>query len=175
MIAFASTVVDLSRFQFATTSIYHFLFVPLTLGLAPLVAIMQTLWHRSHDDAWLRLTRFSGPMMTLLKVAQDLSRRLVATLRRGGDGRRPVHGRSRFLQDDPHWRDLILLYEYFHGDDGAGLGASHQTVWTGLVNKLIESLGQFTAAEVLTDNRWPLADPYWRLKNRPRAESASVG
>ena len=54
----ASTTVDLSRFQFATTSIYHFLFVPLTVGLAPLVAVMQTVWHRTHDDAWLRLTRF---------------------------------------------------------------------------------------------------------------------
>ena len=65
MIAVASTVVDLSRFQFATTSIYHFLFVPLTLGLAPLVAIMQTLWHRTHDDAWLRLTRFFGTLLLI--------------------------------------------------------------------------------------------------------------
>jgi cytochrome d ubiquinol oxidase subunit I len=61
----ASTTVDLSRFQFATTSIYHFLFVPLTLGLAPLVAIMQTLWHRTHDDAWLRLTRFFGTLLLI--------------------------------------------------------------------------------------------------------------
>lgn len=65
MTGFASTVVDLSRFQFATTSIYHFLFVPLTLGLAPLVAIMQTLWHRTHDDAWLRLTRFFGTLLLI--------------------------------------------------------------------------------------------------------------
>ncbi len=65
MIAVASTVVDLSRIQFATTSIYHFLFVPLTLGLAPLVAIMQTLWHRTHDDAWLRLTRFFGTLLLI--------------------------------------------------------------------------------------------------------------
>jgi cytochrome d ubiquinol oxidase subunit I len=65
MIPLASTVVDLSRFQFATTSIYHFLFVPLTLGLAPLVAIMQTLWHRTHDDAWLRLTRFFGTLLLI--------------------------------------------------------------------------------------------------------------
>jgi cytochrome d ubiquinol oxidase subunit I len=65
MIAVASTVVDVSRFQFATTSIYHFLFVPLTLGLAPLVAIMQTLWHRTHDDAWLRLTRFFGTLLLI--------------------------------------------------------------------------------------------------------------
>jgi cytochrome bd ubiquinol oxidase subunit I len=61
----ASTTVDLSRFQFATTSIYHFLFVPLTLGLAPLVAVMQTVWHRTHDDAWLRLTRFFGTLLLI--------------------------------------------------------------------------------------------------------------
>jgi cytochrome d ubiquinol oxidase subunit I len=61
----ASTTVDLARLQFATTSIYHFLFVPLTLGLAPLVAIMQTLWHRTHDDAWLRLTRFFGALLLI--------------------------------------------------------------------------------------------------------------
>src|SRR5436853_3006922 len=65
MIGFASVAVDLARFQFATTSIYHFLFVPLTLGLAPLVAIMQTLWYRSHDDAWLRLTRFFGTLLLI--------------------------------------------------------------------------------------------------------------
>ena len=60
-----SSVVDLARFQFATTSIYHFLFVPLTLGLGPLVAIMQTLWHRSGDEAWLRLTRFFGTLFLI--------------------------------------------------------------------------------------------------------------
>jgi cytochrome d ubiquinol oxidase subunit I len=62
---FASTTVDLARIQFATTSIYHFLFVPLTLGLAPLVAVMQTIWHRTHDDAWLRLTRFFGTLLLI--------------------------------------------------------------------------------------------------------------
>ena len=65
MIDVASTTVDLARLQFATTSIYHFLFVPLTLGLAPLVAVMQTIWHRKHDDAWLRLTRFFGTLLLI--------------------------------------------------------------------------------------------------------------
>ena len=65
MTALASTTVDLARIQFATTSIYHFLFVPLTLGLGPLVAIMQTLWHRSGDEAWLRLTRFFGTLLLI--------------------------------------------------------------------------------------------------------------
>src|SRR5256886_16657603 len=65
MSALASTAVDLARIQFATTSLYHFLFVPLTLGLAPLVATMQTLWHRTHDDAWYRLTRFFGTLLLI--------------------------------------------------------------------------------------------------------------
>src|SRR3954449_4232127 len=65
MSSFASTTVDLARLQFGLTSIYHFLFVPLTLGLAPLVATMQTLWHRSHDDGWLRLTRFFGTLLLI--------------------------------------------------------------------------------------------------------------
>ena len=65
MIGFSSVTVDLARLQFGTTSIYHFLFVPLTLGLAPLVAIMQTIWHRTHDDAWLRLTRFFGTLLLI--------------------------------------------------------------------------------------------------------------
>ncbi len=58
--------------------------------------------------------------------------------RRDGDGRRAVYGETRKFQDDPHWRDLILFYEYFHGDTGAGLGASHQTGWTALVASLID-------------------------------------
>src|SRR5213594_2591708 len=65
MSALASTTVDLARIQFATTSLYHFLFVPLTLGLAPLVALMQTMWYRSGDEAWLRLTRFFGTLLLI--------------------------------------------------------------------------------------------------------------
>ena len=71
--------------------------------------------------------------MTLFEVAQEIARRLAATFLRDADGRRPVYGGIAKFQDDPHWRDLILFYEYFHGDNGAGLGASHQTGWTGLV------------------------------------------
>ena len=127
------------------------------------------------DELKVECPTGSGTMMTLLEVAQELSRRLVATFVRGSDGRRPVYGGSRTFQEDPHWRDLILFYEYFHGDNGAGLGASHQTGWTGLVAKLIQSLGQLTPAEVLADSRWPLAHPYRRLEIRPAAEPASAG
>jgi hypothetical protein len=76
--------------------------------------------------------------MTLAEVAADLSRRLTQTFLRDPDGRRPVHGEHAQFQTDPHWRDLILFYEYFHGDNGRGVGASHQTGWTGLVAKLIQ-------------------------------------
>ena len=69
--------------------------------------------------------------MTLFEVAQEISRRLAGTFLRDADGQRPVYGGTAKFQDDPHWRDLILFYEYFHGDNGAGLGASHQTGWTG--------------------------------------------
>jgi hypothetical protein len=75
----------------------------------------------------------SGQKCTLFEVARDLSDRLISTFLRGSDGRRPVHGGQQILQNDPHWRDLLLFYEYFHGDNGAGIGASHQTGWTGTV------------------------------------------
>ena len=93
------------------------------------------------DDLKVECPTGSGTMMTLFEVAQELSRRLAGTFLRDGDGRRPVYGGTRLFQEDPHWRDLILFYEYFHGDNGAGLGASHQTGWTGLVARLIQSLG----------------------------------
>ncbi len=123
------------------------------------------------DELKVECPTGSGTMMTLFEVAQELSRRLVGTFVRGADGRRPVYGGSERFQEDPHWRDLILFYEYFHGDNGAGLGASHQTGWTGLVARLIQSLGQFTGASVIEDPHWPLAQRYHRLQ-RERVPSA---
>lgn len=82
----------------------------------------------------------SGQMMTLNGVADELSRRLVAMFERDSQGRRPVFGGTEKMQSDPAWKDNILFYEYFHGDLGAGIGASHQTGWTGLVAVLIEEL-----------------------------------
>jgi hypothetical protein len=84
----------------------------------------------------------SGSLATLWDVAGELSRRLTRIFLRGGDGRRPVHGGVARFQTDPHWRDLVLFYEYFHGDNGAGIGASHQTGWTGLVAKLLQQTGE---------------------------------
>src|SRR5262245_35645692 len=83
----------------------------------------------------------SGRMMTLFEVLQELGQRLVRVFLRDEQGARPVHGLAHAFQGDPHWRDLILFYEYFHGDSGAGLGASHQTGWTGLVAPIVHLLG----------------------------------
>lgn len=83
----------------------------------------------------------SGQMMNLWEVAAELSRRLTRLFLRGSDGSRPVHGQRQIFQNDPHWRDMILFYEYFNGDTGEGLGASHQTGWTALVAKLVQQNG----------------------------------
>ena len=90
----------------------------------------------------------SGRMMTLYQVAEEISRRLTSIFLRDANGRRPVYGGTRIFQDDPHWRDLILFYEYFHGDNGAGLGASHQTGWTGLVARLMHLFATTSAAQI---------------------------
>jgi hypothetical protein len=80
--------------------------------------------------------------LSLTEIAHELSRRLVSIFRRQADGSRPVFGEaSSFFNNDPHFRDWILFYEYFHGDNGRGLGASHQTGWTGLVAELINKAG----------------------------------
>jgi hypothetical protein len=83
-----------------------------------------------------------GAPLNLWDVAGELSRRLTRIFLRDGAGRRPVYGGTETFQSDPHWRDLVLFYEYFHGDNGAGIGASHQTGWTGLVAKLLQQSGE---------------------------------
>ena len=84
----------------------------------------------------------SGRLMSLWEVSQEISRRLVRIFLKDSAGRRPVYGGLEKWERDPHWRDLILFHEYFHGDNGAGIGASHQTGWTGLVAKLLQQSGE---------------------------------
>jgi hypothetical protein len=105
------------------------------------------------DDFEVECPTGSGIRMTLFEVARELSRRLSAIFLRDASGRRPVYGGIARFQDDPHWRDLILFHEYFHGDDGAGLGASHQTGWTGLVARLLDLFGRVTPEDVLETPR----------------------
>jgi hypothetical protein len=90
----------------------------------------------------------SGRQMTLYQVAEEIGRRLAAIFLRGPDGTRPVYGGAETFQADPHWRDLILFYEYFHGDNGAGLGASHQTGWTGGVARIMHLFATTTPEQV---------------------------
>ncbi len=91
----------------------------------------------------------SGRQMNLYQVAEEIARRLANIFLRDGDGRRPVFGGTAKFQDDPHWRDCLLFYEYFHGDNGAGLGASHQTGWTGIVARAMHLFATTTAEQVL--------------------------
>jgi hypothetical protein len=105
------------------------------------------------DDFKIECPTGSGQHMTLFEVAQELVRRLTSTFLRDANGRRPVYGGTAKFQDDPHWCDLILFHEYFHGDNGAGLGASHQTGWTGLVAPLLDMFGRVDARTMLETER----------------------
>jgi hypothetical protein len=91
----------------------------------------------------------SGRQMNLYQVAEEIARRLAAIFLRDGAGRRPVYGGTRKFQEDPHWRDNLLFYEYFHGDNGAGLGASHQTGWTGAVARLMHFFATVDPGHIL--------------------------
>jgi hypothetical protein len=113
----------------------------------------------------------SGKQCNLYEVAEDIAGRLTATFLRDPSGHRPVHGGQPLLQNDPHWRDLILFYEYFHGDNGAGIGASHQTGWSGLVG-VLPLLFRNLTAETLRDEA-PMV-PAQRADEQQAAEHAEV-
>ena len=104
------------------------------------------------DDFKVECPTGSGKYMTLFEVAKEISRRLSSIFLRDADGQRPVYGGARKFQDDPHWRDYILFYEYFHGDNGAGLGASHQTGWTGLIARLLDIFARTQPGDVLASS-----------------------
>ncbi len=89
----------------------------------------------------------SGQYMNLYQVAEELAGRLASIFLRNAQGRRPVYGGMRKFQEDPHWRDHLLFFEYFHGDNGAGLGASHQTGWTGVIARAMHLFATSTAEQ----------------------------
>jgi hypothetical protein len=107
-----------------------------------LIEALQKLHYFYGDRLLVPLPTGAERQATLWEVAEELSRRLTRLFLRDPDGRRPVYGGTETFQQDPHWRDLLLFYEYFHGDNGAGLGASHQTGWTALVAKLLQQSGE---------------------------------
>ncbi|MCD6058848.1 MAG: uncharacterized protein K0Q89_2378, partial [Thermomicrobiales bacterium] len=105
-----------------------------------LIAGLRNLHRCFGDDFLMEYPTGSGEHLPLDRIADDISRRLISIFLRGPDGRRPVFGGTEVMQTDPHWSDDILYYEYFHGDNGAGIGASHQTGWTAVVANLIDRL-----------------------------------
>ncbi len=107
-----------------------------------IIESLQKFHHYMGDDYKVECPTGSGHYLTLWEVAAELSRRLTRIFLRDAEGRRPVHGADMQYRDDANWKDLVLFYEYFHGDDGSGAGASHQTGWTGLVSKLLQQSGE---------------------------------
>jgi hypothetical protein len=101
------------------------------------------------DDFKVECPTGSGTYMTLFEVAKEISRRLASIFLQDETGKRPVYGGTKKFQEDPHWKDYILFYEYFHGDNGAGLGASHQTGWTGLISRALDLFARLNPAELL--------------------------
>jgi hypothetical protein len=120
---------------------------------AMIIRALQQFYLYYGDNLKVECPTGSGKMMNLFEVSKEISDRLTSTFTRDKSGRRPVYGGTEKFQNDPNWRDYILFYEYFHGDNGAGLGASHQTGWTGLVAKLIELYGRLVPKQLLESGR----------------------
>ena len=107
-----------------------------------LIESLQKYHHYLGDEYKVECPTGSGPLMNLWDVAAEISRRLSRLFLKDESGRRPAHGPHEEFRTDPHWRDLVLFYEYFHAETGAGLGASHQTGWTAIVAKLLQQSGE---------------------------------
>jgi hypothetical protein len=101
------------------------------------------------DDFKVECPTGSGRLMTLYQVAEEITRRLTNIFLKDSNGHRPINGGTQKFQEDPHWRDLINFFEYFHGDNGAGLGASHQTGWTGVIARLMHLFATTTPEQAL--------------------------
>jgi hypothetical protein len=95
----------------------------------------------------------SGKQMNLYGVAEEIGRRLFKIFLKDEQGKRPVHGAARKFQEDPHWRDYPLFYEYFHGDTGAGVGASHQTGWSGAIARIMHLFASSDAQKILDQSK----------------------
>jgi hypothetical protein len=107
-----------------------------------LIESLQQFHHYYGDDFTVECPTGSGQYLTLNQIADELSQRLIAIFARDAAGRRAVFGEQPLFQNDPDWRDYVPFYEYFHGDTGTGVGASHQTGWTGVIAKLIQQQGE---------------------------------
>ena len=124
---------------------------------ALIIRALLNLYQFYGDDFKVECPTGSGKYLTLYEVANELGRRLTAIFVRDASGRRPAYGGARKFQEDPHWRDYLQFYEYFHGDNGAGLGANHQTGWTGVIARVIDLFARGSAADWLNMSRSELA------------------
>jgi hypothetical protein len=121
-----------------------------------IVRSLMNLYHFYGKDFKVECPTGSGNYMHLFDVAKEITTRLSKIFLRDSKGKRAVYGGTSKFQEDPHWRDLILFYEYFHGDNGAGLGASHQTGWTGLIAALLDVFGRLDPNSMLETERGQL-------------------
>ncbi len=135
-----------------------------------LVRSLLQLYMYYGDDFTVECPTGSGNQCTLFEVAKEIADRLISIFTPDAEGKRPVFGGSAMFQEDPHWHDNLLFYEYFHGDNGAGLGASHQTGWTGVVAVLINLFGHLEPQDLLDDSTPPFARVV-----RPRVAAPNAG
>jgi hypothetical protein len=120
---------------------------------ALLVRGLLNLYQFYGDDFKVECPTGSGNHLTLFEVAREIARRLNSIFLRDASGRRPVYGGTKKFQEDPHWKDYILFYEYFHGDNGAGLGASHQTGWTGVIARSLDIFARMDPTAALESSK----------------------
>jgi hypothetical protein len=118
-----------------------------------IIESLQKFHHYLGDDFKVECPTGSGNYMTLWEAAAEISRRLIKIFTKNGEGRRPVFGGTERFQTDPAWNEYIFFHEYFHGDNGAGIGASHQTGWTGLVAKLIQQTAEYSQSADQSKNK----------------------
>jgi mannosylglycerate hydrolase MGH1-like protein len=127
------------------------------------------------DEFQVECPTGSGRLKTLMQIADDITARLISIFVPDANGHRPVHGGVRKFQDDPHWRDLVLFYEYFHGDNGAGIGASHQTGWTALVAALIALFGTISPEKLKQEGAAAIARSSRDVVPVPRSAESGPG
>jgi hypothetical protein len=120
---------------------------------ALIVRALLNLYQFHGDDFKVECPTGSGNYMTLFEVAKELGRRISGIFLRDASGSRPVYGGTKKFQTDPHWKDYILFYEYFHGDNGAGLGASHQTGWTGIIARMLDLFSRINSQQMLNTSK----------------------
>jgi hypothetical protein len=116
---------------------------------ALLIRGLLNLYQFYGDDFKVECPTGSGKYMTLFEVSKEIACRLSSIFLRDANGKRPVYGGAKKFQEDPHWKDYILFYEYFHADNGAGLGASHQTGWTGVIARSLDLFARLKPADLL--------------------------